>query len=124
MRGMNEVKYYLQIISVTGVYLLYYFAMIYVTVNRMLETLFHVKYPSYITKKKVMYLLGGTCLICVVICISCSVIDFADYPILKLHMFASYSRYIYPGLDVTFIVIVAVYGCLNVAKFKARLIFQ
>ena len=63
MRIASDVKYYLIPVIITGVYLSYFLAMTYLTVDRLLHVLLHMKYSMFWTINKARKLLIVTCMV-------------------------------------------------------------
>ena len=57
------IDYYIMAITTTGVYLSYFLAMMYITVDRLLHVLLHMKYSMFWTINKARKLLIVTCMV-------------------------------------------------------------
>lgn len=97
---VKVVQEYILIIMFTGISLVYYLDMIYVTTDRLLDILLSLKYPVFWNKSKAIWLIIWTWLLGILLSVS----------ILLLHMLTSYGweeaffKYFFPILEFIFII--------------------
>ena len=109
-----EIQKYLLIIMFTGISFVYYLNMIYLTFDRLMEILLHIRYPVFWNETKARWLLtatwitGGTL---------STIISF-------LHRFINYAwedaffKYFYPILEFTFIIVATLTYSFLFYKYK------
>ena len=110
----GSIAYQLRGIVNTGIVLIYHFNMIYITVNKLIEILLHIRYPVYWNERKAKYLLIVTW----VIGIFLSTIVTIAYKLRNFHYDQVFSLYFYPTIDFIFLTLTfTIYG-LIFHKFK------
>ena len=111
---IDEVQYYIWIIVDTLVEVLYFTSMIYITIDRLLDILLNIRYPIYWNEKKTKYLLFGTWVAGVLLCLVVSLLhaltgyDYDD----------AFSTYFYPTFDFTFLIISIITYAFIFNKYK------
>ena len=104
---INEIRQYILIVSFTGVSIVYYFDMIYLTLDRLLDVHLNMKYPVYWNETKTRYLLISTWAIGLFTSVSVSIC----YKYLDFKWRDAFFKYFYPTIEFTFIVLALItYG--------------
>lgn len=95
------VLYYIQIIFVSGICLMYYLAMVYITLDKLAKTILETRYERYWNGKKTKRLLVCTWLLGLVACLTSTITSI----LFKVQWDLIFHRYIYPTTDIIFILI-------------------
>ena len=108
------IQMYIQITLSTGICPVYYFNMFYLTLDRLLNVLWNVKYKVHWDETKAMILLEATWISGIITCISISLV----YRFTGLYWQSVYYTYFYPTLDVIFITLAFVTYTVLFWKYK------
>jgi hypothetical protein len=110
----EHISHYILTISETGLVLIYYLNMFYITIDKLMEILLNIRYPVYWNEQKAKILLVVTWLVGILFSLS---MMFA-FRFAKFDYHHSFKMYFYPTVDFTFLAIAfPTYGFLF-HKFK------
>ena len=102
-----HIEHYAKIINLTGIWVIIYSTMVYVTVDRFLTVRIGIKQRIYWTKKKVTCLLSATWVICLLTSLSISIIEIFHH----FHYQPLFYKYFYPSIDFGYIILaISVYS--------------
>ena len=117
---VDESRHYTLIVSFTGVSIVYYFDMVYLTFDRLMDVALNIKYPIYWNEKKAKYLLMTTWLIGFLTCLSVSLC----YRFLDFSWEDAFFKFFYPPIEFAFIILaLATYGFIFLRYRKSRINF-
>lgn len=114
----QDLQSYTKIIMFAGISLVYYFVMIYITLDRLLDILLNIKYPLYINIVKVKNLLRMTWFVALLVVVTVCFLQrfIKEYPWEK-HIF----KYCFPILDFGFIILsLLTYGFIFYKYLETR----
>ena len=98
---VEEIRYYILVVSFTGISIVYYFDMIYLTFDKLMDIVLNIKYPVYWNESKTKYLLIMTWVIGLFSCVSVSICH--RYFGFKWEQ--AFFKYFYPPIEFVFIVL-------------------
>lgn len=111
---IHQVQYYVMIVLEAGVLLVYYMTMMYITLDRLLEIYWNIRYPVKWSKRKAKYLVGITWIVCLTASISvCLCTHFFG-----IQLERPFVLYVYPTLDIGFLILTSVTYIMIFHKFK------
>ena len=118
LKIVNGIRYYTLIVSFTGISVVYYLVMIYLTLDRLMDIVLNIKYPVYWSEEKAKYLLITTWLFglfsCVTVCIC--------YQLFNFNWEDAFFKYFYPPIEFAFIILaLTTYGFIFHKYRKNRL---
>lgn len=97
----EEIRHYTLILSFTGISVVYYFDMIYLTLDKLMDIVLNIKYPIYWNEHKTKRLLGVTWFLGI---LSSIIVSFS-YKFLNFKWEPAFFKYFYPPIEITFILL-------------------
>ena len=115
-----EIRHYLLIINFTGVWSVIYLSMVGITVDRLLNILLHLRYPMYFNISKSKRLATFTWIIGIIICSCVSL----TYKYCMFHWENFFFLYVYPIIDLVFIILGMLTYALIFQKYRRSYVLQ
>lgn len=109
-----QIQYYVMILLETGVLLVYYLCMLYITFDRLMEIILNIRYPVFWNETRAKYLMGITW----GICLACGLVVCVCAHVFKKFLEDPFAKYVYPTLDFGFLILACVTYALIFHKFK------
>ena len=116
----EEIRHYLLIINFTGVWSVIYLSMVGITADRLLNILLHLRYPIYFNISKSKRLATFTWIIGIIICSCVSL----TYKFCMFHWENFFFLYIYPIIDLVFIILGMLTYALIFQKYRRSYVLQ
>ena len=113
---MRSVNSYIEIAFISGVCVVYYLAMVYVTLDRLAKIVLHVRYKQYWNINKTKKLLACTWLSGLVMCVVSTITSTAT----TVEWDQIFHRYIYPITDMVFITFSVATLTLIIRKYNQQ----
>jgi len=110
----HDIGEYVLIISFTGISVVYYLDMIYITIDKMMDIVLNIKYPVYWNEQKAKNLLICTWLFASVICVT----------VVSLHISIQFDwktiffKYVYTTVGIAFVILAFITYSFIFHKFK------
>lgn len=101
-KWLEYIQHYATLLNLTGIWIVLYFTMIFITIDRFLVVWLGFRYSIYWTKKKALYLVNITWAICLSFSISVAMGE----AFLHFHYQDLFYVYFYPTMDFLYMVIV------------------
>lgn len=101
LKQITEIRHYTLIVSFTGISVVYYFVMIYLTVHKLLEIELSIRYPLYWDERKAKYLLISTWIFAFISCATVS----ALHNIFDFQWQDPFFKYFYVPIEFAFIIL-------------------
>ena len=98
---MTYIAFYMQTIAETGMCFIFYLAMIYITLDKLARAVLNMYYTLYWDEEKTRNLVLFTWFLGLSICVACTMISILT----SIDLHHVFHRYVYPSVDVTFILI-------------------
>ena len=118
---INTINNYITIVAFTGIAVVYYMVMIYITLDRLLNILLSLRYRIYCTETKAKNLLQVTWIVALLICTSISLTHHFNGYIWQTTFF----MYVYPTFDFGFITLALITYVFIFFKYrKSRRIYS
>lgn len=114
LQRIFQVQYHIMIVLESGVLLIYYFAMIYITLDKLLEITLNIRYPIYWNSKKAKCLIIATWIFCILLGVFVSIYSYMKGVFLE----AVFVKYVYPVLDIGYLTLACVTYVFIFRKFK------
>lgn len=110
----HQVQYSIMIVLETGVLLVYYLCMVYITLDKLFEVKLNIKYPIYMNERRAKYLMIVTWIAC---------LGFGSFVCIWFHTVKNkleepFVKYVYPTLDIGYLVLASVSYVIIFQKFK------
>ena len=114
LKVVRETQYYLKMTVYTGITVVYYFIMVYMTFDRLMGVTLHVKYMRYWRESRTKRLMKATWLIGGLICVVMAV----AHKLLNYEFEGLFYGYIYPIYNVGFLILATISYIIIFHKFK------
>lgn len=96
---ISVVNEYIHIVMFTGISFVFYWVMIFLTLDRLLDILLNIRYPIYWNETKTKNLLGGTWFLGVMLCVTVSMLYYS----IGFDWEDAFFKYFYPAISIGFI---------------------
>ena len=111
---INKIHNYITIVVFTGIAVVYYMAMVYITLDRLLSILLSLRYKIYCTETKAKHFLQVTWIVALLICTSVSLTHHFNGYIWQTTFF----MYVYPTFDFAFIILALITYVFIFLKYR------
>ena len=111
---LNDINEHILIISFTGISVVYYLDMIYITVDRMMDIVLNIRYPVYWNERKTKVLMFSTWVIGTGMCVTVIVL----HNLIKFKWKDAFFKYFYPTVGFAFIILALITYGFIFHKFK------
>ena len=111
---LKTLQDYLSICENTGIFFVYILSFVYITFDRFLEVQLNIKYLVYVTELKVKFLLSGTWMCGILLCLAMLLLDtYNTFDVVGKHLI-----YVYIGIDIIYLLITTAMHAVIFHKFR------
>lgn len=112
---LQNVYQFLIVVLETGILLVYYMCMFIITLDRLMEILLNIRYPIFWNEIRAKRLMICIWIVCLAIGITLSTLTYTY----RMSFETTFIQYIYPTLDVSFLLLAALTYIFIFKKFKS-----